>query len=94
MLVVDGRMTPLDAANFVFDENNLALPWRMATGDGRIDLGFLPEAQHVERANALVVATRFSQVMGTFSGVVRTRDGETIVVRDLPGFVEDHYAKW
>lgn len=94
VLVVDGTATRLDAADFRFDEDDLTRPWRVTTEDGRIELEFRVEARHAEAVNVLLVATRFSQLMGRFSGRAITAAGETIEFRDLPGFVEDHYAKW
>ncbi|MEZ4550590.1 MAG: DUF2804 family protein [Desulfobacterales bacterium] len=47
-----------------------------------------------ENINAGLIATRFTQLMGNLSGTLTTDTGEKIILKDCPGWAEDHYAKW
>lgn len=91
---VDHQMTKIDTVKFVFDGRDPDSKWHITSNDGRINLDFSPESQRGEKVNAIAVASRFTQFMGTFDGTVATRDGETITLSQCPGWTEDHYAKW
>lgn len=91
---LDGLITKADTVNFIFDSDDLMSPWSVRSHDKKIDLTFHPENKREEKSNALVLASRFTQLMGCFQGTLTTDSGETIHVSDLPGYTEDHYAKW
>jgi hypothetical protein len=91
---LDGRLHKVDTVAFEYDQRNLLRPWRLRSADGRVDLAFAPEDMHVERVNALVLASNFHQLIGRFTGTLTTEKGERVEVRELLGFCEDHYAKW
>lgn len=90
---VDGRLVKVNLARFHFDQEDLLKPWRVWSDDGRVELTFTGLGQHRERLDAGLVASNFRQLFGRFDGELR-RDGQIIPVRDLPGFVEDQYARW
>jgi hypothetical protein len=69
-------------------------PWRVTSGDGAVDLSFVPQGAHAEARNLVLVSTRFVQVAGTFEGVVPGPGGAPVRVAGLPGVVEDHWARW
>jgi len=87
-------MTKVDTVDFDFDQDNLAEPWHIRSGDRKVDLVFFPEARREEKINALFVASRFTQLLGVFEGTLRTDEGEMIFIQSCAGFAEDHYAKW
>ncbi|HPI91757.1 MAG TPA: DUF2804 domain-containing protein [Deltaproteobacteria bacterium] len=91
---LDGIMTKVDTVNFIFDKGDLINPWRVVSYDGKVDLTFMPERSRGEKINAGFIASRFTQLVGTFAGTLRTDGGETLQVTGCPGFAEDHYAKW
>ncbi|GAB6094246.1 DUF2804 domain-containing protein [Desulfatiferula olefinivorans] len=91
---LDGIMTKVDTVNFIFNPDDLAAPWTIRSSDKKVDLTFHPENKREEKTNAFVLASRFTQMMGRFQGTFTTDAGETLDVCDLPGFTEDHYAKW
>ncbi|WP_196221523.1 DUF2804 family protein, partial [Sansalvadorimonas verongulae] len=47
-----------------------------------------------ERDNFLIMASNFSQMFGSFTGTLRTDDGEKLTVNNIFGFAEEQYAKW
>jgi hypothetical protein len=91
---IDGVMTKVDTMNFIFDRDNLMNPWQVRSYDGRVNLSFLPEVSRGEKINAGIIASRFTQLVGQFSGIMETEDGEVIRIDNCPGLTEDHYAKW
>ncbi len=91
---IDGRLHKVDTVSFDYDQRNLMMPWRLRSADGRVALDFVPEGMHVERLNALILATNFHQLFGRFTGTLTTAAGERHAVERVLGFCEDHYAKW
>ena len=91
---IDNEMTKVDTVNFTFDDNDLKKPWQISSFDKKINLTFHPEASRAENINAGFVASRFSQLIGTFEGTLKTDNNEVIRIKDCPGFAEDHYSKW
>lgn len=94
-LWLDGQLIPLGAARFDFDEADPMAPWRVRTDDGLLDLDFQPEGARGERRDLGLVASRYVQPVGTFSGYVKA--SATAVprpVHDLLGVTEDHCSRW
>ncbi len=89
-----GERTKVDTVDFVFNKEDLHGKWRITSADGKIDLVFTPESHRGENVNLSLVVSKFTQLLGTFEGEVRSDSGETVGISDCPGFVEDHYAKW
>ncbi len=89
---IDSKMTKVDTVNFSMEDSGQR--WRITSSDGRIDLGFVPEGSRGERINLFFVATRFTQYFGRFSGQVITRDDEVVEIKSIPGWAEDHFARW
>jgi len=91
---IDGALTKVDMSNFMFNTRNLYEPWRITSADQKVDLTFFPETHRGESVNALFIKSKFTQLMGVFSGRLRTEAGELIEIKACPGWAEDHYAKW
>lgn len=91
---LNNEITKTDTVNFLFDVNDLMKPWRVVSYDKKIDLEFQPEITRSDKTNALLLATRFSQISGHFSGTVHTDKNESVTIRKTPGYVEDHYVLW
>lgn len=91
---VEGLRTKVDTVHFDFKPKNLYEPWHITSFDQKVDLDFYPEAHRGESVNALFVKSKFNQLVGTFSGRLRTDKGEQITLEACPGWAEDHYAKW
>lgn len=94
-LWLDGELIPLGAARFDFDVADPLAPWRVRTDDGLLDLDFQPEGARGERRNLGLVASRYVQPVGTFSGYVKpARGAEPRPVHGLLGVTEDHSSRW
>ena len=91
---LDGVLHKLDTVAFEYDRRDLLRPWRVRSFDGRLDLAFHPEAEHVERFNAWIVATNFRQLVGRYDGWLTTAGGERLRIERLLGYAEAQYALW
>ncbi len=91
---IDGKLTKVSTVYFEFNPKNFYDPWRITSADGKVNLMFESEQHRSENVNALVIATRFTQMMGVFNGELKTDDNKIIKIENRPGWAEDHYAKW
>jgi hypothetical protein len=91
---VNGMMDKLEQVDFVYDPRDFHQPWRFASSDGRLALTFTPFFERSATLNLVVLATAAHQMFGRYTGTLRTAAGETIAVRDLLGWTEEHRARW
>ncbi len=91
---INGALVKTDTVNFIHHPEDLMKPWNIRSADGKIDLEFQPMNKREEKTNALLVATCFTQLMGTYHGKLITEQGETLSISDVPGYAEDHFARW
>lgn len=85
----DGDPRPAGKVSFTFDGSAPLSQWRIRSDDGSIDLVFHPEGYRAQTIDLMLVASRYLQPFGTFSG--RLRD---LTLDRLPGVTEDHTARW
>ncbi|MBL8022333.1 MAG: DUF2804 domain-containing protein [Leptospirales bacterium] len=91
---LDGKLHSLPLARFDFDQKNPMGPWKVSSSmNNDFSLDFAARGQHKEHVNAGKIASRFSQMYGSFEGQI-VLNGKKISVKNLLGFTEDHYAKW
>lgn len=91
---IDGRPSALDArTRFEFDRADVMQPWRVTTVDGTVRLRFDPVATHNEFLDVKAVRSLFIQPVGHFSGEIDV-DGQTHVLDQVPGVVEDSEILW
>ena len=89
-----GTLHPLGPVNFHFSRHDRDRPWNVTSSDGRLELTFVPEGERREKLDFMLLASNFTQLTGSFQGHFTTADGERIELTGIPGFCEDHYAKW
>jgi hypothetical protein len=94
--VVDGKLTKLsEDVEFEYDKKDLMKPWHMRTAvTDRVDLEFTPFYERIASTNLLLIKSEVHQMVGHFSGTIRTEDGSVIRLENLPGCSEDHLGKW
>lgn len=68
--------------------------WYITTEDQSIDLIFQALGKRHENVDLKLLATKFCQFFGDFSGTIRTSDGACHRLESCPGFFEDHFAVW
>lgn len=93
-LLLNGRIHKLGQVDFTYDARDFMRPWRIRAPDGRLSLEFSPFFERVARTNLLLIASEVHQIFGRFEGHVVTDDGETVPVRELVGWAEEHHARW
>jgi hypothetical protein len=93
-IILDGRIHKLDEVRIDYDPANFAGPWRMSSPDGRLELEFVPFKERVATTNLGVITSEVHQMFGRYQGTLVTDGGETIAVRGLNGFAEEHHARW
>lgn len=93
-LWVDGEIYPLSEGRFELDADEPLAPWRVRTAEGEVDLRFDPGALHAEKHDFGVVASRFIQPVGSFSGTVRVAGRAPIELDRVLGVVEDQDVLW
>jgi hypothetical protein len=69
-------------------------PWRVRSEDGAVDLEFRPEGERQADVDLGLVASRFRQPCGAWSGRLRDREGREAALEGAAGVVEDHAARW
>lgn len=83
-------------SDMTFDYNpaDLMAPWHLRTKQSEeIDLVFRPFYHRKADTNLGILRTNVSQMIGRYTGTVRA-PGKSISVGDVPGWAEEHFARW
>jgi hypothetical protein len=91
---VDGEIYPVSGGVVTYDEKDPWKPWHVRTEGGELDLRFEPGALHAEEHDFRVVASRFIQPAGSFSGTVRLPGRDPLELDRVLGVVEDQEVVW
>lgn len=91
---VDGNPELQEEIMFEYDSKNPLNPWLISNKSKTVYLTFTPENKRQSRDNFGIIASRFMQPVGSFSGYLTSQTGTKITVSKLGGVVEEHYAKW
>ena len=91
---VDGKITPMSAARFDYDECDLMAPWRLATTGGELDVEFAPAGERVGKVNLGVIMSDFHQPFGEFAGSMAGPGTARLDVKGLFGLCEHHLARF
>lgn len=95
-LCIDGHLVKLsEDVMFEYDTNDFMKPWKLKTTiTDRVDLIFTPFFERIAKTDALIIKSEVHQMIGKFSGILKTDDGEQILITDAIGWAEDHHARW
>jgi len=86
---IDGEPLAVGPASFSFQPETPLEAWTIKSADGSVDLVFTPEGYRAQTVDLKLIASKYVQPFGTFSGTVHG-----VEVNDLPGVAEDHAARW
>lgn len=94
---IDGTLHRVGPVEFQYSDAET--PWTITssqsdTGLGTVNLTFTPLHCRRQNINFYVLSSQFEQPCGVFNGTVSSSTGETYLVKDVPGVVEDHFARW
>jgi hypothetical protein len=93
---IDGRLHKIgEDLVWVYDRGNFMQPWHItAPQSGRVDLHFEPRIPHRQRSELVLLRSELIWAFGSFSGTVVGDDGEVVRIDNLPGWAEEHRARW
>jgi len=93
-LFIDGRLHKLGAVIFDCDAHDYTRPWRLCDDQGRLDITLRVVAERVDASNVGLLCSEVHQCFGRYAGFVVADDGERLTLAELPGFAEEHFARW
>lgn len=93
---VDGRLHKIgEDLEWEYDRTAFSRPWRIrAPHSRRVDLVFTPRHEESQRIELVVLRSELHWVLGSFSGTVLLDDGTDLAIDGLPGWAEEHRARW
>ncbi len=91
---VNGDVYPVPEAVIAYDEASPLGPWTVRTAGGELDLRFEPGALHAESHDFGVVASRFIQPAGSYSGTIRLPGRDPLTLDRVLGVAEDQTVVW
>jgi len=91
---IDGRPVRIGRVDFDYDTQKPQSPWRVRSRGGEVDLTFQPEGIRGAKQNLGIIASRFIQPCGSYSGTIRDPEGQTLNLTSVGGVVEEHFARW
>ena len=93
-VIVNGRIHKLGAVQFAYRPEALMQPWRFVDDADRLELTFTPFTQRTARTNLGLIFSEVHQLFGRYNGRALLDDGNSLEIRDLIGFAEEHRARW
>jgi hypothetical protein len=91
---IDGELFPVSEGRIDYTEGQPLAPWTVRTRLGEVDLRFEPGDVHAEAHDFKVVASKFLQPAGSYSGTIRLPGREPIALDRVLGVVEDQDVVW
>ena len=92
--VLNGKLHKLDQVKFGYTSGDFMHPWKFTDPEGRLELDFVPFKERLATTKLGIIDSEVHQMLGRYTGLVRTEDGTAINVKDLIGFAEEHQARW
>lgn len=95
-IVIDGRITKIsEDIIFEYDKKNFMKPWTIKSAvTDSVNLKFTPFYERIAKSNLMIIKSEVHQMIGHFSGLIKTESDEYISVDNLLGCSEDHFGQW
>lgn len=93
-IILDGCVHKLGQVDFDYKSGDFMRPWKMTSPDGRLNLTFTPFYERVAKTDAKILSSEVHQMFGKYNGTFVSDSQETIEIKDLTGFAEEHHARW
>lgn len=87
ILVVDGKATTLPSI-YITHPFGIKDKWIIQDTENMVDLTFNPISINSKILNIIVLRTDYSNIYGTFDGVLLDANGEKIVLKNFPGIIQ------
>lgn len=93
---VDGKMTKIHEDVLIeYDREDFMQPWYVKSKfSNQVALKFSPFFERVATSNAKLIKSEVHQMFGYYDGKVLLDNGETLVIQQMLGSIEEHVAKW
>ena len=85
-LFVDKEITPLPPVKMTFPFGIMG-KWVIQDTENMIDLIFTPISDHTRKISIFILRAQKHTIYGTYSGVLKTASGKSIVLKDFPGII-------
>ncbi len=92
--VLNGKVHKLEQVKFSYESHDFMRPWKFTDSEDRLNLNFVPFKERKAITNLGIIFSEVHQLLGRYSGTVRTDEGAIIQINDLIGFAEEHQARW
>lgn len=86
ILIVDGEPTTLPPV-YITHSFGIAKNWIIQDTESMVDLTFTPISLDTRVYNIIAFRTEYSNIYGTFEGVLLTKDGNKITLKGFPGII-------
>jgi hypothetical protein len=93
-LILGNRINKLGQVRFDYAMGDYMKPWKFSAPDDRLDLIFSPFKERIAQTKLGIIDSEVHQMFGRYNGKAVSDDGETIWIKDLIGFAEEHHARW
>lgn len=95
-IIIDGHITKLsENVDYNYNRADLMAPWEIKTHDtDRVNLKFTPVYDRLAKTSVLIISSCVHQMIGSFSGTVKSDDGIEVHLENLVGCAEEHHARW
>lgn len=88
VLFVNNEITPLPPATVAHPFGKMK-KWSIQDTESMIDLVFTPSSSSQWLISVVLLHAQFFTVFGTFNGVLITREGKSITLKDFPGIIKN-----
>ncbi|WP_294428212.1 DUF2804 family protein [uncultured Treponema sp.] len=92
ILCVDGECTPLPPVT-ITHPFGLSRKWVIQDFENMVDLTFMPSSDNRRDVSFLVMKSQLRTIFGTFEGVIKTKDGEDIVLHNFEGIAKKQFLR-
>lgn len=93
-LYLDGCVHKLGRVHVELDPADYRRPWRFTDPGGRLEVMLTPDHERVARTNLAIVRSEVHQMFGRYDGYAIDDAGQRVEITALPGFAEEHYARY
>jgi hypothetical protein len=93
-VILVNRIHKLGEVKFDYVSGDYMKPWKFTDSENRLDLVFTPFKDRTAKTKLGVIDSEVHQMFGRYTGKIVTDYRETIQIKDLIGFAEEHHARW
>lgn len=93
-VILENRIHKLGDVKFDYTSGDYMKPWKFSDSQGKLDLTFTPFKDRVAKTSLGIINSQVHQCFGRYNGTFITDEGNSLQIKDLIGFAEEHHARW